>query len=424
MELFPYQVEGAEWLAKNSRALLADEMGLGKTPQSVRACDIVGARKVVVICPASLRPTWEREFQRFGKTGIQPEIYSYDKAARGAAGNTFGIDVLICDEAQYLKERTSLRSKAVFGPNCDGAGGLIERARYVWLLSGTPAPNSPYELWPMLRACAPKLIQGKNDRPMSFWTFAERYCSVTETGFGTKIGPGRNLLELKDRITPFILRRRKADVLPDLPPLLVDTLALSGDQVKKALKDINISVEAQQVRAALETDGLAGLERIAPHVASLRRLIGVAKAPVLAQWINERMTNECSKLVVFAHHREVIDFLAHSLQQFGVVTLTGSSDEPKRKAAVHRFQTDDTIRIFIGQIQAAGTGLTLTAASELIFAESSWVPAENQQAMMRIHRIGQHHPCLVRFSALAQSLDEAIARVVSRKMSELAQVFG
>jgi SWI/SNF-related matrix-associated actin-dependent regulator 1 of chromatin subfamily A len=154
---------------------------------------------------------------------------------------------------------------------------------------------------------------------------------------------------------------------------------------------------------------LEQLKKIGTHVASLRRLTGMAKVKSVIKWIEEA---DHEKIVVFAHHKSVIDELR---QMDDTVYIDGSCSQNERERAVEAFQNGKAKRL-VGQIQAAGTGLTLSAASTLIFVEYSWVPAENRQAADRIHRIGQENNCLVYFATVPDSIDEDIMKVVKRKL--------
>lgn len=429
MQLFPYQIEGAKFLATTKRALLADDMGLGKSAQAIEACNkvcVVGDH-VEVICPASLVENWIREIERFRRGLWTYKVYSYDRATRvhDAGRETSHFAVLILDEAHYLKSPKAKRTKAIFGEKCDGVGGLVERAAHVFCLTGTPTPNNPSELWPMLRAVMPSSIEvpmknGKR-KPLAYWPFIAKFCVTQDTGFGIKIVRGRNLPFLKTCISPYVMRRKKDEVLKDLPPIRFDTLPLTGADVFNAETKTQIEV----VQKVLAANDVAGLRAMAPHVAQLRRVTGLAKAPAAAEWIDAQLDGGIEKLVVFAHHRDVIKVLEDSLKegQHGYVTLDGSKSSDERAAAVDRFQTNPHCRVFIGQIQAAGTGLTLTAASDVLFVESSWVPAENEQAAMRVHRIGQRNACLVRFAMLAGSIDEDIQKAVMRKTADITRLF-
>lgn len=423
--LFPYQAIGARFLAERGRALLADEMGLGKSAQAIVAARDLGVTYFLVVCPASVVENWHREIGKFWPhmpPGTCFNVVSYDRIMRDGGRTDWmgsGNNCLILDECHYLKTRTSKRTKAVFGDKCDGAGGLVSRARYVFLLSGTPTPNNPSEIWPLLRAVAPETITPL-DKPLNYFAFVNRYCRLVNRGFGAQIVGGKNLADLRERIAPFVLRRKKDDVLKDIPPIRFDTLALEG--VVPPAGQV-LSAEAIEIAKVLEEHGVAGLRKIAPHVASLRRLTGVAKAGAALAWLGDWFGAGAGKIVVFAHHREVIAELEAGIDGIGMVVVDGSTPTSQRQKRVDVFQQDPSVRLFIGQIQAAGTGLTLTAASDVLFVESSWVPAENEQAAMRVHRIGQRSACLVRFAMLAGSIDERIQQAVMRKTADIARLF-
>ncbi len=437
--LYPYQRAGVAWLAQQKTALLADEMGLGKTAQAIFAAAEIGAHRIGVVCPASLRLNWRREFDRWWPDWIErPLLYveSYDKVARHCWREP-NFDLLIVDEAHYAKTPTAARTKALYGKSADGSG-LVSKAKRTWLLTGTPAPNNPAELWTHLRALRPEIVTGANGKPAAYWSFVKRYCHTFDNGFGLQIGKGRRLDELKKIIAPFILRRTKAEVLQDLPEVRFDVLPLDGIVTVNRLEaDHLVAMFEHDERLALKVlreEGIDGLRKIASHVATLRRLTAMAKVPSLIDWI-EGFLESGEKLVVFAHHRDVLDALdkafrveagfADAPRQFwnvSVARVDGSTTD--RQAEVDRFQGDPRCRLFIGQLQAAGTGLTLTAASTVLLAEQSWVPAENVQAAARVHRIGQKNACQVWSAVLAGSIDEQVGAALTRKMNDLVQLFG
>ena len=439
MKLYPYQVEGAHFMADRVAAYLGDEMGLGKSAQAIAACDLVRAKSVLALCPAVALTNWMREFRRFQTThrrvvGISSgsdarategvTICSYDLAARQevhAILMQLRPDVLILDEAHYLKGRKTHRTQAVFGPECDRMGGLAEGAKRVFALSGTPAPNNPAELWPLMRALFPKSIT-RDGNIMDYWTFLRRFCIWREGMHGTRITGGRNLAELRARLAPHLLRRRKTEVLKDLPPIRFETVTLHPQGPLLDLWQAEDGPEGDELKKLLEQDD-ADLAEAAVHVAKLRRLTGLAKVASVVELLQDELAGGLNKIVVFAHHREVIQKLADGLSSFGVVVLQGSTPPTQRQAAIDGFQNDPAIRVFVGQLTAAGTAITLTAASNVLFAESSWTPSDNAQAAMRVHRIGQRSGVLVRFATLSGSLDEAITETVRRKTAVLAQIF-
>lgn len=416
LDLFPYQKEGAAFLASKRTALLADEPGLGKSGQAITAAKALKAKSVVVICPASVTANWSNEFRKFWPGFDGAIIRSYDMVVRHGVPFT-EFDVLIIDEAHFCKSKDAKRTQAIFGKRCDGIGGLVERANHIFCLTGTPSPNHPAELWPMLRALAPELIQ-HHGRTMAFWTFVAQFCRTEENWLGhIQIKGGKNLDRLKKTIAPFVLRRKKTDVLRDLPPIRFETLPLAGGSADRGHSD-----EVRVILAALERDGVDGLASIAPHVAQLRRATGLAKVGPAGKWILDQLDGGVDKLVVFAQHRDVLTQLRDVYP--GAVMISGETPQKDRGELVDMFQRDPAVRLFCGQLQAAGTGITLTAASDLLFVESSWVHAENEQAAMRIHRIGQNRACLVRFATLAGSIDERIQAACARKMRDNTEVWG
>lgn len=412
--LMPYQVAGAEFLARKQFALLADEPGLGKTAQAIVAADLVASGRVCVVCPASVVENWRREIDRWSLGLFDAEVFSFDTAHR-AEGD---FDTLIVDEAHYLKTPKTQRTRAVYGQEWSyGDGGLIDRARHVFLLTGTPMPNNPSEIWTHLHALAPFLIKGRTGKTRTYGSFVGRYCYTRDNGFGAQIVGARNHDELRGLLGDFMLRRTKVEVLPELPELRFDELAVPGRIDPAAMGE-----EADLVRRTLEEHGVDGLKLIAGHATTLRRLTGAAKVAGVASWTRDWLTNGGGKIVLFAQHRAVIEGLKEELARYvGVASIDGSTRDRQRQ--VDEFQNGDA-RVFVGQIQAAGAGITLTAASDLVFVESSWVPGENEQAAQRIHRVSQNEACLVRFAMLAGSIDEHVQRAVARKMNDIARVIG
>lgn len=411
-ELFPYQRDGVKFLASRLNACLFDQPGLGKTAQAICAWRTIGARKVLVICPASVRNVWRREIGRWDPAALAA-VVSYDQArAKGFAKLLIGeYDVLVLDEAHFLKNVKAKRTIAVFGKRAMG-GGIASRAKRVWCLTGTPAPNNPAELYPVLRALFPDAIEGRNGRPLNYWQFVMRYCETYNNGFGIQIVGAKNSDELRARLRERSLRRTKAQVLKDLPPIRFDTLPVSGSIVGLPAD------EAGQVKRAIAAGGdlIASLRALAPHTATLQRLTGLAKVQGVVDWLEESGVEDA---VIFAHHLDVIARLREELKYS--VSLHGGTSPAQREAAVEAFQRGDA-RWFIGQRTAAGVGITLTRTNTLVFVEPSWVPAENEQAAMRIHRIGQERGCVAYFAMLPGSIDEAVMQAVARKTAMIREL--
>lgn len=418
----PYQREGAAFLAARKTALLADDPGLGKTVQAIRACDSVRALHVLVVCPASVVENWKREIQAHREGDWMAFVTSYDRASEGPDHRHIKArhwDVAIFDEAHYLKTLTARRTKAVYGKNATmGDGAIAARADHVWLLTGTPMPNNPAELYPHLRALNPAAIATRNGVPYTLMQFQLAYCLTRSNGFANVIVGSKNEDKLHALLDGWMLRRRKADVLKQLPPLRFSEVWLEG-------RVEGHDEEAQSIRDALEKDGVDGLRRLTVNgsISTLRRLTGIAKAEPAAAWVKNWLdsTPADRKIVVFAHHKQVIDVLWDRLHPWSV-RFDGSMKQHERQRAVDRLQRDENVRCFIGQITAAGVGLTLTKADTLLFVEQSWTPADNAQAWQRIHRISQENPCEVLFGTLAGSVDEDIQRACMRKMRSIGMV--
>lgn len=445
--LFPYQVLGAKWLASQTTALLADPMGLGKTIQAISGADLADVGRVVVVCPAVACTNWGREFsawQRISRPVVVVQgpkdiaripamgpvvvVMSWDRVRQAAYADPIkGFGLLILDEAHYAKERSAKRTQAVLGPKCSRTGGLSESVARVWALTGTPAPNHAAELWPIVHALAPHAIMSRsNNRPMDYWQFVNRFCRTVDNGFGIQIVGSKNQGQLKDALVGFVLRRRVEDVLKDLPPIRYATVALDGGVLATQVRDLEASEEGaaiKKVLAATKDPDLKKLQALQTHIASLRRLTELAKVPAIIDMLSGELESDLGKVVVFAQHRHSIEQLSRGFEKYGVVTIHGGVSAGARTEAIDRFQNDPTVRVFIGQLVAAGTAITLTAASNVVFASASWVPADNAQAAKRCHRIGQTRPVLVRFALLANSLDEQVTAVVRRKTAEIGMIF-
>lgn len=451
-DLFPFQVTGSNWLATKIHALLADDMGLGKSAQAIKACDLIGAKRIGVICPASVRVNWKREFEKFstiprritvltsGKQ--QPQdwdclICSFDmtESFRDQFKN---LDLLIVDESHFLKTLDTKRTRAILAKN-----GVIHGALRTWFLSGTPAPNHAGELWPILFTT--------RQTNLAYDDFVERYCTGYNYNGAFRITGTRGYRteELKRMLSGFMLRRKKEEVMPELPPISFRTIVVEPGEVDLDIaasfvdwifptdrrKELFEKIDGQRVLidAALsnikgiKTQGateLASVEALAPSISTLRRYTGLQKVKAVGDLVADELSNNAyEKIVIFALHRDVIEQLRDRLKKFKPVTLYGGTAPEKRQQNVDKFQKNPKCRVFIGNILAAGTGITLTAAHNVLFVEQDWVPGNNAQAAMRCHRIGQDKPVLVRFCGLVDSFDERVAEVLRRKTKQLADIF-
>lgn len=401
MPLFPYQIEGARWLAARKSAILADEMGLGKSAQAITALDTVGVSTATIVCPASLCENWRREIEMWSMGLFDYRILSYDKAARDGLP---AAEAIVFDECHYLKSHAAKRTKVLLG-----SSSPANKAKYVWALSGTPAPNNVGELHPWLSFFGADVL--------GYPAFIKRYTNYTMTEYGPKIFSNKRetMPDLKAKLEPFMLRRRKEDVLKELPPVRWGDIRLAGGvgSVDKSL--------ASKVAADIELhDDLPPDEE---HLAAMRRVVGQAKAGPLANFLADELCDSDHKIVVFAWHKDVLDALHEGLRPFGVARIDGSTPVAKRQGEVDAFQQDPKTRVFLGNIEAAGTGITLTASAHLVFAEMSWTPGHNAQAAMRVHRIGQRNSVLIRTATLLGSIDEGVNAVLARKTRNLEQLY-
>ena len=401
---FPYQIIGAQHLSSRRRALLFDDMGLGKTLQAIMACaEVSPSPHVTVVAPASVVPVWEdaftREWPRFDNPRIL--VLSYERLTRNPE-LTEGTQILIADEAHYCKTTNAKRSKAV--------KAVADKAEYAWGLTGTPVMNHLGELYNLLRIFAPPSVAEFRGE-LQFW---ERYTFVRETDWGPKPTGRRNVDELRKRMYPYVLRRRKDEVLADLPPIRWGEIGVRAPAMEGVTEDQQVGM--RKAMAALE---LGHQPPVDESQVTTRRLIEVAKAKPLADFLRDELTDGDHKIVVFGWFNEALDIVEEELSKFGVMRLSGGAAPAHRAKAVKEFQENGKVRVFVGQILAAGTGLTLTAAYNVVFIGLDWVPTNNAQAAMRVHRIGQEEPVLIRTANLIGSIDDVVQEVLSRKTRDI-----
>jgi SNF2 family DNA or RNA helicase len=349
-----------------------------------------GLRRAHVTCPAAAVPNWHREIGLWARRPEDWTVSSFDASSKELPV----ADVHICDEAHFLKTPGSGRTRKLL---------LAKNSRMrccarTWALSGTPAPNTPDELWTWMYAAGLTKL--------GYQGFLTRFCRYYATDYGVKIVGLKNVDELAEMLNGgFMLRRTVGEVLSGLPDITFGTIKLTSTPQADA--------------ALVELPDLEDEE----HVARIRRLIGLAKAAPLGAILADRLATTPGKIVVFAHHRMVMDILETLLAPFGVARLDGRTQKAARGAVVSQFQTDPNTRVFIGQITAAGTAITLTAANYLVFAERSFTPEDNTQVWKRIHRWGQKHACHVDFAHLTGSIDEGVVSVNDRKHNLLGELY-
>ena len=449
-DLFPYQIIGADFLASKHFALLADEMGLGKTVQAIRGLNRIHAKRALIICPSVARINWAREFDLWSENKLEVQvteklsdivaisghvICSFDFAVQNVDKLTkFNWDVLIVDEAHYLKSTETARAKAILGVN-----GIIRSSKRTWLMSGTPAPNHYGELWSMLYTFGVTKL--------TYDAFIREYCIVNSTSYGIKVVASNTAKspELRALLKNFMLRRLKKDVMKELPPITFGTVV-----VEPGLVDVDVlpsfakyffpTNRREQLKIDLEketrlietmnatmkpdqTNKLEAFAAISDSVSTIRRYTGLQKCEAIIELVSKELEAKAyKKIVIFCIHRDVIETLRGGFKKYGAVTLYGNTPPETRQKHIDKFQNDEKTKVFIGNIHAAGTAITLTAAHNVLFLEQDWVPGNNAQAIMRCHRIGQENPVFVRFAALEGSIDAKIAGIVRRKTAQLTQI--
>lgn len=405
MKLYPHQVEGVRFLAERERAYLADDMGLGKSAQACVAASRVRSRHTLVIAPASTIPNWEREWQQWGNAGVFAAVsYSNRRKLQTALGGNW--DVVILDEAHYVKNPSAKRTRAALA--------IAAEAKHAWLLSGTPMPNHPGELYAPMSVLWPEVLVELGIGSHHDWI--DRFCQYKMIRYSqwgppkSKIFGARNLDQLRPHMRDILLRRRLRDVALDLPPLRIHLSRLKKDAgFERALAQAGVNADAltRAIETAEEND----------ETSRARRLLGEYKAPRIAEQISQELTDRAyGKIVVLAYHHAVLDKLRDGLADHGVVGFRGGTSQEDRQEAIDVFINDPTRRVFLAQQTAAGVGINLQVASEIVLVEPAWSPDDNAQCIKRIHRIGQDTPCRARIFAVAGSLDEAVMGTVQRKL--------
>lgn len=444
---FPFQKAGIKYGRDRDNVLIADEMGLGKTIQAIGIanCD-PKAKKILVVCPASLKINWQREFEAWDtknlSVGIAGDtmprtdvvVINYDILKKHqAAIDATKWDMLICDEAHYLKNETAQRTALVLGG--DGGGGIKARRRV--FLTGTPIINRPAELWTLVHALDPEGLGAHR------FNFMRRYADARQVMVRGRpvwdFSGASNLDELQDRLrSSFMVRRLKQDVLKELPAktrqiivLPIKDAAVQRDMEEEAATIQEASDEADALRAVAQEAKKAGQKQVYEHavkalaatskvafekVAKQRHALAMAKVPAVVSHVNE-LLDHTDKVIVFAHHLDVIDKLMEGFAGHGAVKVTGEMKLADRQKSVDAFQGSPGCRVFVGNIKAAGVGLTLTAASTVVFAELDWSPGNMQQAEDRAHRIGQTENVLIQHLVFDGSFDVHMANTLVSKQA-------
>ena len=429
--LFPHQIEGVAFLLGRKRAILADDMGLGKTRQAIVALRHAAPNgPYLVVCPASVKRNWAREIgiaapdasthviekgpgeptERGTELPAQPEwvIVNYDLLSKH-------IDVLnrvqwaglVFDEAHYLKNHTSARSKL--------ARQLADQARIrggaapaVYLLTGTPLTNRPRDLFVLLQLVGHSLGR-------SFLSFAKRYCAAERNDYGWQTRGASNIEELTVQLHGVMLRRSKDEVL-SLPPKLRTWLSVQvpkGTGVRDMRKVVDLLIGERDIAPGSTVDERRLRGRLLQAVTRARQKLAEVKVDATVDFVTGAV-EQGEKVIVFSCFEESIQKLARAFGDSAVL-LTGKTPADKRQALVDRFQNDDSIRVFLANIIAGGVGTNLTAATQVVFNDLDWVPANHWQAEDRAYRIGQTRTVNVTYMVAADTIDDFVQSVLEKK---------
>ncbi|XP_057958939.1 uncharacterized protein LOC131151656 isoform X7 [Malania oleifera] len=393
-KLLPFQRDGVRFVLQHGgRVLLADEMGLGKTLQAiaVTAC-VRDSWPVLILAPSSLRLHWASMLQHWLK------VPSSD------------ILVVIADESHFLKNAQAKRTSAALP--------VLQRAQYAILLSGTPALSRPIELFKQLEALYPDVYKNVHE-------YGNRYCKGGVFGMYQGASNHEELHNLMKATV--MIRRLKKDVLSELPVKRRQQVFL--DLAEKDMKQVNalfreLDLVKSKIKACKSKEEVESLKFTKKNLINkIYTDSAEAKIPAVVDYLGTVIEAGC-KFLIFAHHQPMIDAIYEFLlkKKVGCIRIDGSTPAASRQAMVMDFQEKDAIKAAVLSIKAGGVGLTLTAASTVIFAELSWTPGDMIQAEDRAHRIGQVSAVNIYYLLANDTVDDIIWDVVQSKLENLGQM--
>lgn len=419
-ELYPYQRVGVEFLTvSGGRAIIADAPGLGKTAQALAYIKHEKYERTLVVCPASVKFAWENEVQKWtnlssvaieSKTklheidsSVNVWVINYDLLKKFLPElKKIRFDCLIGDEAHMVKSAQAQRTKA-----------FIQIARHipsVVMLTGTPLLSRPVELFTLLHIIDPKSWN-------NYYNYVRAYCNAHQTRFGFDVSGASNIDELYGKIRRYFLRRRKEEVLTDLPnknriAYPVEMSTEIGKLYREAERNLGAYLKNHSGKQPAAIAKVMQAEKLA-QLNVLRQLCANGKLET-AYDIIDSIIESGEKVLVFSSFIEPLNKL-HDRYGDKSVMLTGQTPIADRGPIVNRFQKDDSIKVFLGGIKSAGVGITLTAASNVVFLDYSWNPADHQQAEDRAHRIGQKASVNVYQLFAKDTIDEKLQKVLEKK---------
>ena len=412
-----YQIEGAAFLKSRKFAMLGDACGVGKTGQAIMAMD--PAWRTLIVCPASVKSQWQtalRDWKNLNSVVIHsgkdlvPQtnilIINYDLLIRDAV--LFQLlqrrfDLFIFDESHKLKSLTAKRTKVALSHKY-----LRNRAQRIWFLTGTPVKNRTIDLYPILRSCAPEILEPY----ASYLKFAYRYCGAYTGRFGLDSSGASHTEELCEKLKSFMLRREKRDVLIELPPRVISKIDLECTPAAKKV----IETEEQ---ATIEKAGNADPAMFKlGEIARIRQALAKYKVPVSVEYIKDLLEEE-NKIVVFYYHKEVLSELRRNFEAVPHVFIDGSVTPSRRKDIVAQFTNGKNTRLFFGQMGACGEGIDglQDACSCCVFVEPSWSHTDLEQCIGRLERSGQRSDVNVHILTIKDTLEARMMDVVAMKLN-------
>jgi SWI/SNF-related matrix-associated actin-dependent regulator 1 of chromatin subfamily A len=407
MQLFPHQQEAKLFLLSRRRAILADQPRVGKTlPTAAAALENLPA---LIVCPAIAKTVWEAAFSKLapnvsvhvvnGKRGASEvnsadiTIINYD-VLQYAQTDLDRYNTLVLDECHRIKNPKAQRTKA--------AMLAMKKIDHVYALSGTPIPNRPIELWPILHGLG--IYRG------GWYDFAGRYAKMWSAPWGLDTSGASNLPELKAMMLPHVLRRKKEDIFKDYkePQVSLITFDLAND---KREQSFDADALMANPNALLAFEGLAEIMREA----------GMRKVQYAADFIDDLLQSN-EPVVVFAHHKDVVAELEKLLFVHKPVIVVGDTSGPKRDQAIADFQTSKT-QCIIGNIAAMSEGVDLSAADTIVFVECTWSTSALEQASSRVENINKSGiPPVIYILTIKASLDHNVLAKVLKKLNVVNQI--
>jgi SWI/SNF-related matrix-associated actin-dependent regulator 1 of chromatin subfamily A len=420
-----HQKEAIEKLVRNKQFILADDMGLGKTTSTIIAALETGAKKILIVCPASLKINWQREIANYSDRSVYIAegkkfsdehdfvIVNYDilknfhdiKEKDKSEIMKINFDLVIMDEAHMISNPQAQRTKI--------ANDIASKSNRVWLLSGTPMTSRPMNYYNLLNLV---------DSPvaMNWMAYAKRYCNGFQFSVGKRkvwnVTGASNLDELRERTSTHILRRLKEEVL-DLPEKIITPvyLRLKSKDYEELMGEYFDWYDQNPEESSSLTIQFGKLMKV-------RKVIAQEKINNTIE-LAENIIEQGKKVIIFTNFTDTLNQIYNHFGK-SAVYLDGSCSKFHRQNAVDEFQTNDKIKVFVGNLKAAGVGITLTSAEAVIMNDLSFVPAEHSQAEDRSHRIGQKNSTSVYYPLFENTIEGAIYDILNRKKKIISTVMG